>query len=63
MSVMPTATARIKKRSDIPHIGVYFVVISNGGYYIYAAKPSRVLIPGHCLRVYVQIGGGSGPLK
>ena len=60
---MPTVTAKTGRRSNIPHIGVHLVVISNGGYYIYAAKPSRVLIPGHCLRVYVQIGGGSGPLK
>ena len=53
MPIMPTATARIERRSNIPHIGVHLVVISNGGYYIYAAKLFWVPIPGHCLRVYV----------
>ena len=53
MPVMLTATAKTEKRSNIPHIGVYFVVISNGGYYVYAAKLFWVLIPGYYSRVYI----------
>ena len=30
----------IGRRSDAPYIGVYLMVISNGRYYIYTAKPS-----------------------
>ena len=63
MPVMLTATAKTGRRSDIPYIGIHLVVISNGGYYIYTTKPSRVLIPGYYLKVYIQIGGSSGPLK
>ena len=33
-------TPRIKRRSNTPYIGVYFMAISNSKYYIYAAKPS-----------------------
>ena len=40
MSIMPIVTARIGRRSDILYIGVHFMAISNGGYYIYAAKLS-----------------------
>ena len=50
---MPTATAKIKRRSNIFHIEVYLMVISNGGYYIYTAKLSWVLIPSYYSRVYV----------
>ena len=50
---MPTATAGIGKRSDIPYIKVHLIAINNGGYYIYTAKLSWVLIPGHCLKVYI----------
>ena len=45
--------AKIGRRSDIPYIGVHFIAISNGRYYIYAAKPSRILIPSYYLRVYI----------
>ena len=38
MPIMLRITARIVKRSDIPYIGVYLIVISNSGYYIYTAK-------------------------
>ena len=53
MLVMLTATARIRRKNNIPYIGVHLVVISNSKYYIYAAKPSRVLIPGYYLRVCI----------
>ena len=36
---------------------------SNSRYYIYAAKPSWILVPSYYLRVYIQIGGSLGPLK
>ena len=29
-----------RRRSNAPYIGVHLIVISNGRYYIYAAKPS-----------------------
>jgi len=63
MLIVPTATAGIGRRSNIPYIGVYFVAISNSGYYVYAAKLSWVLIPGHYLRVCIWMGGSPGPLK
>ena len=63
MPIILTATAKIKKRSNIPYMGVHLVAMSNGKYYIYTTKPSQVSIPGYYLKVYVQIGGGSGPLK
>ena len=63
MPIMPTATAKTKERSNILYIEVHLVVMSNGKHHIYAAKPSRVLIPSYYSRVYIQINGGSGPLK
>ena len=33
-------TAKIKRRSNVPYIGVYLIAINNGKYYIYATKPS-----------------------
>ena len=63
MPVIPTVTAKTEKRSNIPYIEVHLIVMSNGEYYIYTVKPFRVLIPGHYSRVYIQMGGGSGPLE
>ena len=40
MSIMLKTIAKIGKKSDAPYIGVYFIVISNSKYYIYAANPS-----------------------
>ena len=40
MPIMLGAIVRIRRRSNTPNIGVYLIVISNGRYYIYAAKPS-----------------------
>jgi len=42
--------ARIGRRSNIPYMGVYLVVISSGKYYIYAAKPSRIPVPSYYLK-------------
>ena len=53
MPIMLKAIVRIGRRSDTPNIGVHFIAISNGGYYVYAAKLSRILIPGYYLRVYI----------
>ena len=39
MLIVLIVIARIGRRSDIPYIGVHLIVISNGRYYIYAAKP------------------------
>jgi len=63
MLIVLTATVRIGRRSDIPYIEVHLMVISNGGYYVYTAKPSWVPIPGHCLRVRIWIGRSPGPLE
>jgi hypothetical protein len=40
MPIVLIVIARTGRRSDIPYMGVYLVVISNGRYYVYAAKPS-----------------------
>ena len=40
MLIVLIAIAGIGRRSDIPYIGVYLIAISNGRYYVYAAKPS-----------------------
>ena len=53
---MPTVLiviVRIGRGSNAPYIGVYLIVTSNGGYYVYTAKPSRVPIPSYYLRVYI----------
>jgi len=63
MLIVLIVIARIGRRSNIFYIGVYLVVISNGRYYVYTAKLSWVLIPGHCLRVYIWMGGSLGPLE
>ena len=53
MLIVLIATARIGRRGDAPYIGVYLIAVSNGRYYIYAAKPSQVPIPSYYLRVYI----------
>ena len=53
MPIVPGIIARIGRRSNIPYIGVYLIAISNSGYYIYAAKPSWILVPGYYLRVCI----------
>jgi hypothetical protein len=40
MLIVLIVIARVGRKSDAPYIGVHLVVISNGGYYVYAAKPS-----------------------
>jgi len=32
--------AKIGRRSNIPYIGVYLIVISSSRYYVYTSKPS-----------------------
>jgi len=61
MLIVLTAIAGIGRRSNTPHIGVYLMATSNGGYYIYTAKPSWVLIPSYYLRVHIWMGGSLGP--
>ena len=56
-------TAKIKRKSDVPYIGVYLIAISNSGYYIYAAKLFWILVPSYCIKIYIQISRSSGPLK
>jgi len=63
MPIVLGTIAGIERRSNIPYIEVYLMVISNSGYYIYAIKPSWIPVPGCCLRVYIWIGGSLGPLK
>ena len=55
-SVIPIvliATAGIRRRSNIPNIGIYLIATSNGRYYVYATKPPRILIPSYYLRIYI----------
>jgi len=40
MPIMLGVIVRIKRRNDAPNIGVHFMAMSDGRYYIYAAKPS-----------------------
>jgi hypothetical protein len=40
MPIVLIETARIRRRSNIPNIGIHLMVTSDGRYYIYAAKPS-----------------------
>jgi len=44
---------KIRKRSDAPYIRVYFIAMSNNKYYIYAAKPSQILVPSRYLKIYI----------
>ena len=53
MPIMLGIIARAGKRSNIPYIGVYFIAISNNRHYIYAAKPSWILVPSYYIRVYI----------
>ena len=40
MLIVLIAIAGIGRRSNAPYIGVHLIVTSNGGYYVYASKPS-----------------------
>ena len=40
MPIMLGAIVGIGRKSNTPNIEIHFVVISNGGYYVYAIKPS-----------------------
>jgi len=53
MPIILKVTVRIGRRSDAPNMGVYLMAISDSRHHIYAAKPSWILIPGHCLRIYI----------
>jgi len=44
---------KIGKRSDVPYIWVYFIIINNNKYYIYAAKPSQIPVLSYCLKIYI----------
>ena len=63
MPIVLTVIARIRRRNDAPNIGIYLIAISDGRYYVYAAKPSRIPIPGRYLRVCFRIGRSLGPLE
>jgi len=63
MPIMLGVIIRIGRRSDAPNMGVHFVAISNSKYYIYAAKPSWISIPGYYLKICIWISGSSGPLE
>ena len=56
MLIVLTATAGTRRKSNIPHIGVHLIAISNGRHHVYTTKLSQVPIPGHYLRVYIWIG-------
>ena len=53
MPIILRAIVRIGRRSDAPNIGVYFMATSDSRHHVHAAKPSQILIPGHCLRIYI----------
>jgi len=57
------AIVKTGRRSDTPNMGVHFIVTSNSRYHVYAAKPSRILIPGYYLRICIWIGRSLGLLK
>jgi len=40
MPIILGVIIRVKRRSNIPYIGVYLIAISSSGYYVYTAKPS-----------------------
>ena len=40
MPIILRVIVRIGRRSNIPNIGVHLIVISDGRYYVYTAKPS-----------------------
>ena len=40
MLIVLIVIVRIGRRSDVPYIGVYLIVISNSRYYVYTTKPS-----------------------
>jgi len=40
MPIILGMIVRAGRRSNAPYIGVYLMAMSNGRYYIYAAKPS-----------------------
>ena len=63
MPIIPGATVRTGRKSNTPNIGIHFVATSDGGYHVYAIKPSWIPILGHRLRVYIWIGRNSGPLE
>jgi len=46
-------TIKTEKRSNVPYVGVYFIIISDNKYYIYAANPPQILISGYCLKVHI----------
>jgi len=54
---------RTGRRSNVPYMGVHFIAMSDSRYYVYADNPSRILISGYCLRIYIWIGGSSSPLE
>ena len=47
------AIVKTGRRSDTPNMGVHFIVTSNSRYHVYAAKPSRILIPGYYLKICI----------
>ena len=40
MPIVLIVTARIRRRSNTPNMGIHLIAISDGRYYIYAAKLS-----------------------
>jgi hypothetical protein len=40
MLIVLIVTAGVERRSNVPYIGVYLIVISNSRYYVYTAKLS-----------------------
>jgi hypothetical protein len=40
MPIILRVIVKIGRRSNIPNVGVYLIVTSDGRYYVYAAKPS-----------------------
>ena len=53
MPIILEITIKIGIKSDTPYVKFYFITISNNKHYIYAAKPSRILVPSYCLRIYI----------
>ena len=53
MPIILGLIVKIGRRSYASYIGVYFIVTGDSRYYVYADNPSRILISGHYLRIYI----------
>jgi hypothetical protein len=53
MPIILGLIVRIGRGGNIPYIGVHLIATSDSRYYVYANNPSRILISGYYLRIYI----------